>query len=174
MSLQFRNDRPRLCRRHVELGVLGAQMRRDLLGMGRLVIGRLAKADREGADGSRAVCLHQRRDRRGIDAARQKHAERHVGDHAPAHGVGEQRFQHLLRGCVRYIEQRGLAARGDLRQRPVGRVLDLAVFAAFEQRPGRELVDPPIDAHRRRHIAVAQERRRARRDRSRPASREQP
>ena len=38
-------------------------------------------------------------------------------------------------------------------------VPDFAVFAAFEQRPGRELLDPPIDAHRRRHIAVTQERR---------------
>ncbi len=59
-------------------------------------------------------------------------------------------------------------------KRPIGRLLDLAAFAAFEQRPGRELVDPPIDAHRRRHIAVTQECSRARCGRSLLASRAGP
>ena len=86
----------------------------DLLGMGGLVVGGLAEADREGADGSRAVRLHERRNRRRVDAAGQEHAERHVGDHAPAHRVGKQRFQHLLRGIVGNIERRGLTARRNL------------------------------------------------------------
>ena len=49
---------------HVELRVLGAQMRGDGARVRRLVVRRLAEADREGADGRPRALLHQRDDRR--------------------------------------------------------------------------------------------------------------
>ena len=43
------------------------------------------EADREGLDRPRRGLGHRRDDRRGVDAAGQERAERHVGDHPPAH-----------------------------------------------------------------------------------------
>ena len=42
---------------------------------------------------AQAGLLHQRDHGRGIDAARQKGAKRHIGDHAPLDGVLQQRLE---------------------------------------------------------------------------------
>ena len=59
-----------MLRLDIELGVIGAQMRRDILGVLRLVVTRGMKADGERLHRPRALRLHQRDDSRGIDTAR--------------------------------------------------------------------------------------------------------
>ena len=57
---QLGHQRQAVLRPDVELGVVGAEVRGDLPGERRLVVLRLAKADREGAHRLRARGLHQR------------------------------------------------------------------------------------------------------------------
>ena len=82
-----------MARLDIELRVVGAEMLRHGLGVRRLVVALLVEADRERAHRSVALRLHQRHDGRGVDAAGQEGAERHVGDHAAPDGVAQQRVE---------------------------------------------------------------------------------
>ena len=102
MRGQLRDDGHARLARHVELGVIGAEVAGDGLGVRRLVVARLVEADGEGRTGRGLMRLHQRDDGRGIDAAGEERAERHVGDHLRLHGVAQQRFEcvdGLLSAC---------------------------------------------------------------------------
>ena len=70
--------------------MLGAEMAGHGARVGRLVIARLVEADRIGPDRSVALRPHHCRNRRGVDAAREKRAERHVGDEPPRNRIAQQ------------------------------------------------------------------------------------
>src|SRR3954471_4913332 len=55
------------------------------------VVAVLAKAYREGLDGTVARARHEGDDRRRVNAAREERAERNVRDEAHAHGIVERR-----------------------------------------------------------------------------------
>ena len=115
---QSRNDVERLLRGHGEFGVLGAEMARDRGGMRRLVEARNVEADRERPHRPGIGGLHQRHHRRGIDAARQKRADRHVGDHAPPHRVREQGLQFVGQFAIAAAVRIGEPCVRDLRAHP--------------------------------------------------------
>ena len=64
---QIQNNRLRLLRRHVKLGMIRSQMSGHGLGVFCLVVTFLIETDREGADGFVSLCLHERNDKRRID-----------------------------------------------------------------------------------------------------------
>ena len=92
---------------HDALAVRGAEALRGLAGVGRFVEARIGKADAEGAGRFAHVSRHQRHDGAGIDPAREKGAEGHVGAQPQAHRVVEQieefslpRAEGLRHGCL--------------------------------------------------------------------------
>ena len=119
--------------------MLGREERRDLARIGRLVVARLLKRDRERLDGPIGRLRHHGHDGARVDAARQERAERHVRHHLRAHRTPE-RFPKLLDPLA------VTASVDDLdRRAPVGPRLHLAVlhrhrvrrrelFHAFEDR----------------------------------------
>ena len=92
-SRKARDDRHRFFRRHVELGVFGADVLRHLLGGFCFVEFAIVEADRERLDGALAVGLHDRDDQRGVDAAGKESAERNVGFHAHRDRIIQQRVE---------------------------------------------------------------------------------
>ena len=92
---QLWNDRLRVRSREHQLGVIGAEMARHRPRAVRFVERFFAKADREGLHRPARRALHQCDDGRGIDAAGQERAERHVGDHLPLHRIGQEAVQLL-------------------------------------------------------------------------------
>ena len=102
--------------RDVELGVVGAEMGGDRLGVRRLVDSRVRKADRKRAHLAGRLRLHQRDHGRRIDAARQERAERHVGDHAAAHAVAQHGLELRRRLPARPKSDRTLAQRTSRRR----------------------------------------------------------
>ncbi len=75
---QAGHDRQRIFRGDVKLGMVGAQVRRNRLGVLRLVVALFMEADGESAHRLRTLGLHQRDDGGRIDAARQEGAQGHV------------------------------------------------------------------------------------------------
>src|ERR1022692_2069601 len=67
--------------------VLGADLFRDLAGVGQLAESLLAVADGESFDRPAGYGLHESGDRALIDAAGEKHAERHIAHEARADGL---------------------------------------------------------------------------------------
>jgi len=86
-----------MSRLDIELGVVGAEVRGDLLGTLCFVIAALVKADGERFDRPRALRLHERDHGRGIDPAGQECAERHVCNHSQADGIAQERVETLDR-----------------------------------------------------------------------------
>ncbi len=142
--------------RDVKLGVVGAKMLGDGGGVLRFIELALVEADREAAHGAPALRLHQRHDGRGIDAARQKRAERHVRHHAPPDRVAQQRIEPLLGLFFRETVARRLARARDLLERPEGLDPRLARAAHGEDRAWLKFMDAAIDRARPRHVAEAQ------------------
>ena len=93
-------DQPRQHRDGVrlddELLVLGAEALGDHPGVSGLVILLRRKADREGLDPAGADPRHRRDHGARIDPARQKRAERHVGDQPQPHRLFQMRHQLVL------------------------------------------------------------------------------
>ena len=87
---QLGNHRAGLRRGQGECVVVGAKMLRHRAGVVGLVVLAFLEADGVGLDRPRARRLHQRRHRARIDPAREKDAQRDVGDHAPPHRVRQQ------------------------------------------------------------------------------------
>ena len=96
----MRNHIECVSRLDVEFGVVGTEMGRHLLGAMGFIIAALMKADGKGLHRSRALRLHQRHNRGRIDPARQKSAERYVGNHPQLDGIAQQRLE-SIRGFVR-------------------------------------------------------------------------
>ena len=140
--------------------MIGSQVRRDHARMRRFVVLALVEADREGAHRPRAVGLHQRGDRGRVDAPGQQHAEWHVGDHLPAHGISQVLLQRVERLGLAALERVRHATLGDLGQRPVCDRLGLALPGRKPQ-PGarRQLADAGMDRIRRRDVVVTQQQR---------------
>ena len=75
---QAGNDRLRFFGTHIQLGVVGAQVAGHRLGVFRLVVTSLGKADGEGAHAAGRLRLHQRHDGRRIHATREERPKRHI------------------------------------------------------------------------------------------------
>ena len=160
---QARDHRARLAGGDVQLGVVGPEVTGDGAGAARLVVAGLVEADRERADGPRALGLHERDDERRVDPAGQERADRDVGDHPQADALAQRGFHRVDRagrppvgGAGRRATLRitrgavGPPVRDGLR-RDAGRGrVDLDV------RRGRELRDAPVDRARRGHVAEPQ------------------
>ena len=97
----MRNDVERMTRFDIEFSVIRAEVRRDLFGAAGLIVTCLVKADGERFHRARALRLHQRNDRRGIDSAGEKRAEWHVGNHPQFDGIAKQTVK-PLDGFVRF------------------------------------------------------------------------
>ena len=116
------------------------------------------KSDREGAHRLGALLLHHRHDERGIDPAAEERTQGHVGDHAHAHGLLQQRFEFgdgiRIGATERVIE----ALLDDLRQAPVVAGLG-ALVRGFEREQScrRELFETLVDAQRIGDVVVAQQ-----------------
>ncbi|CFD94570.1 Uncharacterised protein [Bordetella pertussis] len=148
----------------VELGMLGAQVRRHRLGVLGLVIALLVKADGEGAHRLRALRLHQGHDGGRVDAAGKKRAQADVRQHLAAHCLRHHLLQRVDRLRV------GLEA-APVAQALVGRAARRPVHLGFGQLatahlrrvdldPGarRQLADAGVDRLRRGNVVVAHER----------------
>ena len=159
---QTRNDRLRLRRLHIQLGMFGLQVIGHRLGVHGLVVARLVKADGKGLHRLGRLRLHQRHDGGRIDAARQEGAQRHVGHHLLADGIAQQRVQLADGLIIGTLPGRGHASHRHLGQRPVrrGRRQTLCLQVRLGQRevvPGHELGNAPVDGIRCRHAVVAQQ-----------------
>ncbi|ARF89170.1 uncharacterized protein BCN122_II2427 [Burkholderia cenocepacia] len=154
---QLRHDAERMVGGHVKLGMARAEMARDGLRITGFVVAGLVEADRKRVDRRRRLRLHQRDDRRRIDAARQERAERHVGLHLPRDGLAQDRVE-LADGFVGGAFERLRAARLDrLFERPVrAQARRVARMFELDVRAGRQLADAAIDRVRRGHARLAQ------------------
>ena len=148
----------------VQVGHLARQLQ--------LVEGALLEPDRERAHAVRALARRERGERRGVDAARQHHADRDVRDEVRAHGVAQalaQLERQLLlalgalvagrdRARARVAAQPRLAPLDD--QQVAGR--QLARLAEDRQRRGDrvegEVGLERVDVDVARHLGLAQQR----------------
>ena len=155
---QLRDQPQGVVGRQPQFGVLGAQVGGHRARVDGLVVGLFLEADGEGAHRPRAARLHQRGDQGRIDAAGQQRAQRHVGHPLRVHRSAQHLFQRVHGLGVAAGERVGHAGLGDLRQRPVGLRLHLALAGAQLQ-PGarRQLGDALVDRIRRRDVVVAQQ-----------------
>ena len=112
----------------------------------------LLEADRERAHRLRALLRRERRERAGVDAAREQHADRDVGDEVRAHRVAQPR--------TALLDELGLVGVVPRRQRPgpgVPLELDAPVLPG-EHVTRRELADLAEDRERRRDRVEGEER----------------
>ncbi len=133
-----------------DLAVCRAEVPRHPRGVAQLAVACLAEADREGID-ARAVTTHERHDHRGVQAARQERAERHV-----AHHLQPDRFVQARRERLDDPRRRlpGVE-RAAIRRRPVARLDKRAAFP--DGRGARlQLADAAEQRSRARHIAMGQ------------------
>ena len=86
-----RGQQQRGVRSQRQVAVDGAVPPCDRLRAGELVERRLLEADRERAHRFRRLLSRERGERAGVDAAREEHSDRHVGDQVRAHGVAQAR-----------------------------------------------------------------------------------
>ncbi len=157
-SRQRRDDLARGAILDIELGMLGAEMGRHLLGVAGLVESIRGEADGEGLHRARAFRLHQRGDERRIDAARQERAERHIRHHLVAHRAAQRALELAQEsGFVRLARGIEAKARGRLLEIPVALEPWVTIAAEREHHSRLELVHAAIDAMGRRHVAEAQE-----------------
>lgn len=134
-------DQFEVARRDGARAVIGREALGNLLRISRFVERRLIEADRAGLHRLRARFGHQRDDRAAVDPARQKGAERNVGDHAVCDGGAHQMDQMFGRLAL---------ARPDALRKigrpPARRCRDrLAAFEQQEMSRG-QFLDPRDDA----------------------------
>src|SRR5205085_6918598 len=103
---QARNEIERLARGYREFSMIGPQVVRHGRRIKRLVVSENFEADRKRSDLPQAGLPHQSDDGRGVDAARQKCAKRHIGNHAPRDGVLEQRLQLLRQVGIAAVDRK--------------------------------------------------------------------
>ena len=118
-----------------------------------LVEAALGEADRERMHGLRRLLRGQRRERRGVDAAGEEHADGHVCEQVRAHRVAQARTQ--------LLEQLGLVVGPDLVHRNGTRprvARELHVPVHFEHVAGRKLPHVAEDRVRRRNRVEGEER----------------
>jgi len=131
-----------------KLCVMGAEVLGDAPGMFCFVELLLAKANRECLNRIRRLRLHQRDDGRGIDAAGQERAKRHIGDHAQLHSTAQERVKTLHGFTLVVMHGRGDAvARDRIRRR-----LRPADRQVVERRIAAVLDDEPAPVELRRHL----------------------
>ena len=134
-----------------------AEMTRNRLRIPGFVVAGFMEADRERIDRRRRLRLHQRDDRRRIDAARQERAERHVGLHLPRDGLAQDRVE-LADGLVGVaLERLRTTVLDRLIERPVRpQARRVARMLELDIRAGRQLANATIDRVRRGHARLAQ------------------
>ena len=157
---QLRHHLHRGPRINIELGMIGAEMLRDFARVLGLVVTALGKADAEGANGLARLRLHQRHDGRGVDAAGQEGAERHIRQALPLHRRRQQLLQPRDRlafaadpitlGGDDGITQRPIGLRGGRRPRS-------SVGDEGNERSGWQFAHVAPDGSRRRHVRIAHE-----------------
>ncbi len=125
---------------------------RHHLGIAALVDRALVEADRKGHRRRRRQLGHQRDHRARVDAARQKCAERHVGDQPQPHRLAQPLDQSL----GRRVEI--AAGRVVVAHVPIALDARRGIAAAPGQTMGgRQLGDRAVDGLRVRHVAVGEE-----------------
>jgi len=112
--------------------MIGAEVASHGLGVHRLVIIILVKADGEGLDRPARELLHHCNDNRRIHAAGKESAEGDVGHHLPADGVLQHLFQPVHCCLRRQAERIGGAGPRHLGARPI--FLDQRRGCAWRQR----------------------------------------
>src|SRR5688572_26724143 len=95
-------------RRRRALAMIGLEQRRHFTRVRQLVVGAVCKPDAEAVDLLGRGLAHQRHDGAGVDAARQKRTERHVGHQLADHRALQRRAQRLGRLAVGPRSQRHL------------------------------------------------------------------
>ena len=149
---QLRDDRARLVRAEVQLGVVGPEVTGDRARVARLLETALVETDREGLDRTRRAPLHQRHDQRGMDPARQEGADRDVRDHAVADGLREQQIEVIERDRV----EGDIASRRLLSDRPrAPMAFDPAEQLVVLRRPAMPEVEEEEVNHSEESIARA-------------------
>src|SRR5574337_798337 len=135
----------------------GAEMCRHLAGVARLIVTRLRKADRVGVDRAAALRLHQGSNRRRIDPAGEKGAQRHVGRHVAADGVAQQGCEAADGLRLADVEPVGSGRSSELPCIPVGMDVWYVTIGQHEEVAGRQFEDAAIDTVWPRYVAVANE-----------------
>ena len=144
----------------MDLVVVGLEFLGDDVGIDELVADLamgILEADREGLQVLLAGLGEQRDDQAGIDAPRQQHADRHVGDHAPVHRQPQRREQPFAPLVCRHVDVRVGALVVHL---PVDVVLHAAVRLDDPDGGRRQLLDALEDRPRgghhgmERHVVV--------------------
>ncbi len=154
---QLRHDAERMVGRHVEFGMARAEMTRDRLRVTGFVVACFMEADRKRVDRRRRLRLHQRDDRRRIDAARQKGAERHVRFHLPRNGLAQDRVELADRFVGAALERLRAAILDGLLERPVrAQARRITRMLELDEGARRQLVNAAIDRVRRGHARLAQ------------------
>ena len=124
--------------------MVGAEVRRHRLGMGRLVIGGLGETDRERLNRPARPSDHHRHHRRRVDATREERAEWNIGLHTRPHRPTEDlcKFVHSLLAPGSILNH----AVCDIHYRPVRLISDHAASGIETQEVSRSnLPDVPID-----------------------------
>ena len=127
--------------------VLGAEVLRDTLGVGRLVViaVRAVEADTERAHAGARRLAHEGHHRRRVDAAAEERAQRDVADHLIPHGLPEERDQ--LRAARLEAGPGPLLVEAEI---PVRLRSDLAALGD-ETPTGGKLANAPEQGARRLH-----------------------
>ena len=94
---------------HEQLVVIRAVALGDEPSVAALVEAALRESDRERVDGIAALLCGKSRERRRVDAAREQHADRNVGEQVRAHGVAQ--------ACAQLLQQLGLVVVAQLLDR---------------------------------------------------------
>src|SRR5262249_18598846 len=92
---QTRNEIESLARSDCKFGMISMEMTGHRRCMRRLIVTWNVEADRKCPYSTQMRLLHQGDHCRGVDAPRQKRTERDVRDHAPRHGILQQRLELL-------------------------------------------------------------------------------
>ncbi len=132
---------------HDALAVRGAEALRSLAGVGRFVEARIGKADAKSARRFAHMPRHERHDGAGIDPAREKGAEGHVGAQSQAHRVVEQVEKLFLPGGE------GLSDRRLLRQAPPAAGVAAGAIDS-EHRAGQDVAHAREQGEGRRNVVV--------------------
>ncbi len=157
--LGHRRDGVGQCLQHVggrdaDLVVPGAELLGHDVRVLELVAGFPAdrlEADRKSFQTRLPQLGEQRHDQARIDAAREQHADRHVGDHAALDGSAQRGFNHRFAFRGRQRGQRDVRAHW---QRPVDAVAAGTIRREGGNRRRRQLAHAGQDCVRRRHHGV--------------------
>ena len=137
-------------RGHAAFTMVGLEQGGDFARVRQLVVGAVAEADAEAVHRLRGRLAHERHERTGINATREKGAEWHIGHQLSLDGPAQGGAQRLGRVRVTPLAQR------HIRRVPVAMHRHFAVAISQEMRR-RHLVDTLDHGARRQHVLVGQE-----------------